>query len=230
MNHMDIKIHNHASVVLAYMDRKILSNLYDETYPKEIWRNRINLIGGAQSQEDKSPRELLYREICEEFSLGKREADVYDSNVSDIIGDGQGAPIIQNFAPKEEIDAVKNSILSKINPYSDFLVSIPAYRKKPQFQILFSVYSWEIPEEILKVIERNINQGKSLVNEGFLTISDLEGISQGTPLTAWGTGLILEDFFKINVPNKDGVSLKKLGFPKDSFKEYREEFYNTTFP
>ena len=227
---MGIKIHNHASVIVAYRGREILSNMYDGTYPKEIWRNRINFIGGGQSQEDKSPRDLLCREIHEEFSLKDREAGAYDQTVSDIVGDGQGAPIIQNFAPKEDIDVIRNNMLDNLRPYSDFLVSIPAYKKKPQFQILFGVYSWEIPEGVFKIAERNINQGKSLVNEGFLTISDLDGIVQGMPLTAWGTGLILEDFFNINVPNKEGVSLKKLGFPKDSFEEYKGEFHNTAFP
>lgn len=221
---MKVKIHNHASVVLVYNENKILSNIYDYTYPKEIWRGRINLLGGGQDRGDISPRLLLEREIREEFTIKPEGLRRYDSNFSDIVGSGSGAPKISKFSSKIDIDLVKNSVLKNLRPYKDFLVSFPCYRDRPAFNVIFSVYISKIPLEVIDCVKKNLKENKSLISEGFLRITNLEELKSGKVLAAWATGKIIEDYFKIKVLDPEGLDVKVLGAPKNSLKEYFEDY------
>lgn len=221
---MKINIHNHASAVLTYNDKEILSNCYDETYPREIYRGRINLLGGGQGKGDISPEYTLKREINEEFSTELEEDRHYDSNFSDVIGEGLGAPHPELFASSNDILSVKEDILLDISPYKDFLISIPQYKKIPGFNVIISYYVSSLKKETIDCVKRNLNQGKSLVSEGFLKISKLEDIFSGNILTAWGSGEIIEDFFRQKVPNPDGMKFKELSKPRETMKDYFEEF------
>ncbi|HPD81649.1 MAG TPA: hypothetical protein PK357_00945 [Candidatus Pacearchaeota archaeon] len=221
---MKTKVHNHASILLAYLDEKVVSNIYDDTYPKEIWRGRINLIGGGQNPGDISPRSLLEREINEEFAISKEEIKEYDKNFKDLVGEGNGAPGIDLFASKKEIDFVNNFLLNNIKPWKDFLITFPPYKSNPSFNIMFSSYFCNLSKEIMDCFYENLSKKKSLVSEGFLKITPLSDISSGKVLTAWATGVVIEDFFNINVPNPEKIFFQKLTVPKSSMRDYFKEY------
>lgn len=221
---MKIPVHNHASVILAYNNQEIVSNVYDSTYPKEIWRGRINLIGGGQSKGDISPKYLLEREIKEEFKIDNSEAGYYDNNFSDIIGSGKGAPKINSFATEKDILLVRDFLLENYKPYNDFLVTFPGYKNKPPFKIIISSYACKLSEKVMNCFRRNISSGKSLVSEGFLKTTNLQDIQSGKILTAWAAGIIIEDFFCKEIPNPEKIIAQKIGLPKSSLEEYFNEY------
>ncbi len=221
---MKIPVHNHASVILAYRGEEIVSNIYDNTYPKEIWRNRINLIGGGQSKGDYSPRYLLKRELEEEFRISKEVTKKYDKNFKDLVGEGKGAPKVSSFASEKEIKYVKNFLLNNSNPWKDFLISLPPYKDRSSFNVMFSSYVCPLSEKVMACFRKNILEGKSLVSEGFLKITSLSELKSGEVLTAWATGFILEDFFNVNIPNPENVISQKLGAPRKSMNDYFKEY------
>ena len=221
---MKTPVHNHASVIIAYNGREILSNVYDNTYPREIWRGRINLIGGGQGKEDTSPFQLLKREIEEEFRIEKEQAKPYDKNFADVVGSGKGAPEVTSFASVEDINLVRAALLKDIKPYCDFLVSLPPYKTKPAFNIIFSAYQVHLSKEAFECARRNLTGGRSLVSEGFLRITDIRELEQGRMLPAWAAGVILSDFYNVNIPNPEGVQCIKLGQPKPSMQDYFKEY------
>jgi hypothetical protein len=221
---MKTSIHNHASVILAYNRDNIVSNIYDNTYPKEIWRGRINLLGGGQSPGDVSPRYLLEREMNEEFRINRGETKKYDKNFSDLVGKGKGAPKIDLFASRAEIKYIKDFLLNNSGPWGDFLIKLPPYKDKPSFNVMFSSYICPLSDYAMNCFKKNIKNGKSLVSEGFLKITNLNDITSGKVLTAWATGIVLEDFFKVNVPNPENLGHQKLSLPKDSMQDYFKEY------
>lgn len=221
---MEQKVHNHASVVLVHSGDKIFSNIYDNTYPKEIYRGRLNLIGGGQSPGEKSPRGLLEREITEEFQKDLEDNGDYDANFAEVIGEGVGAQKASDFAPIGDINFVRKNILSGIKPYNDFFVTIPAYKDKPEFNVIFSTYISEINKDLMNLIQKNLDVGKSLVSEGTLTINPLNDIVSGKELTAWATGHILGDYFNKEIPNPEKVIVRELGVPRKSMEDYFSEF------
>jgi len=64
------KITENSSMLLVQEknSQRFLLSQYDATHPKESYRLRVNLIGGAQEKKDKSPYDTLVRELKEEFS------------------------------------------------------------------------------------------------------------------------------------------------------------------
>jgi hypothetical protein len=221
---MKTEVHNHASVILAYNGKDIVSNIYDNTYPKEIWRGRINLLGGGQSPGDLSPRYLLEREIAEEFRISKEETKEYDENFRDLVGEGKGAPKINSFASKRDINLVRDFLLYNSEPWRDFLITLPPYKNRSSFNVMFSSYVCPLSKKVMNCFRQNIKEGKSLVSEGFLKITSLSDIESGNILTAWATGFVIEDFFNTNIPNPEGVSSQKLTSPKSSMEDYFKEY------
>ena len=108
--------------------------------------------------------------------------------------DGKGAPKVTSFASQEDIDLVKENLL-KATPWQDFLVTLPPYEGIGLINVLFSVYVVELSEEVMKCIERNISENKSLVSEGFLKLTNVNDLVSGETLTAWATGGILSEYF-----------------------------------
>jgi len=221
---MKIQVHNHASVILAYNGKELVSNVYDNTYPKEIWRGRINLMGGGQAQGDISPFYLLEREINEEFRINSEVTKEYDKNFSELVGEGKGAPKINSFASEKDIKLVKDFLLLNSQPYWDFLITMPPYKDRPSFNIMFSSYVCPLSNKIMDCFKKNILEEKSLVSEGFLKVTPLSQIKSGEVLTAWATGMILEDFFNVKIPNPENIISQKLSFPRKSMEEYFNEY------
>jgi len=221
---MLIDVHHHASVIIVYNSDILLSNIYDNTYPRESCRGRINLLGGSQNRSDKSPKDLLERELGEEFRICVEDPGAYDKDYAGTVGAGSGAPKVEKFATQKDIELVKSEILSKACPYQDFLAHIPQFKNLPGHNVMYSVYAAESSPQVLECVQRNLSLERSLVSEGFLRLSHLEELTSGRVLTAWISGLILEDFFKRNMPNPDGFSAERIGMPRPSLQDYFSEF------
>ena len=151
-----IKVFTHAGNVLiqAQETNEILTNVYDSGYPFVTWHNCINFIGGAKGKEDKSPISIITREFEEEFSLGPNEMD---ATLVAAAGSGWSLPKVGKMASKQDIDNVRNSILSQIQPYKDFLVETRGIEKldgnKYDQVALFSVFVSQIPQDIFEIQE-----------------------------------------------------------------------------
>jgi|SRR3989338_3215779 len=219
------KIHHHASVMIipSKKNSEFLLDIYDGTYPKKSYRGKAHLIGGSNCEEDFSPRGLLEREIKEEFSQIQEEMG-FDKNLEDLVGEGSPPKKIENFASKQDIKFIRDAILKNSVPYQDFFVKIPQDGSRPQYDVIYSVYLTNLNSGVFEIIRENLNFGKSIKNEGFPRIININKLKKGNPLTAAATGLIIGYFLKTHLPNPELIVFAPLGKPRDSFSEYLIEF------
>lgn len=221
---MKTSIDRHASVVLVHYKNRLVTNQYDDTYPLEAYRKCINLIGGTPNKDDKSPLETLLRELAEEFRIETEQVKEFDPALVKTLGSGPPAPQVTRFASESDIEQVKESIIRTLVPYRDVILGVPAYPPRPTYKILFHVYAATISEEVVTTVRRNLDQHKSLVSEGFLRLTDLHEVQNGTIGTAWATGPVLGSFFKAKMPNPDGITAEEIGLPRESYNAYESDF------
>jgi|SRR3989344_3506804 len=124
-------IHHHAANLIAESEngKEFLVDIYDNTYPRKCYRGRVNFIGGSHDPADYSPRELLEREVKEEFS-GITSSSGMEGIVADMVGERSCVIKPKKFASKEDIIKIQNSLL-KFEPFKDYLIKMPAIEGKP---------------------------------------------------------------------------------------------------
>lgn len=229
-------VNHHAGNLLIESERtrEVLTNQYDGTFPILLFRNRLNFIGGGKKPDDYSPEYTIRREINEEVSLSENEAP--DSAVAQDAGVKTfETPIIARYASREHIDAFRESLLQTMVPYQDFLMDFSGYKnheKGPKLFFplsVFSVFHSRIPQELFEIARGNLNEGRSLVNDGFLRITSLDELVSGNPLCAWATGRVLDYHFKLEIPNPEGITATPIGMPRDCFKDYLVDFKYARF-
>lgn len=200
-------VDEHSSMLLvrsAQFPEKILIGQYDSTYPKEFYRFRVNLIGGAEDKDDKNPRNTLERELNEEFSYG-----------------GEG------FAPEEFIGYLREEIKKRVKyqaTYESFFLSYPGGPRK-NYSSIDTVYISEIDDRHFKDVANLLDKWLKITKEGNVVIAEMEKIVKGDILTAWDTGKILADIYKKPIPNPDNVFCRKLNIPEIlDYKHSRSHF------
>ena len=106
------------------------------------------------------------------------------------------------------------------------MVKFPSIGGKPSFEITKSYFVSGLDEESFETFRRNLAEGKSLVNGGFLKIASTEGSVSGNPFCAWDTGVIMTDYLNLRHPisNPFSVQLEPIGRPRNSFADYFSEF------
>lgn len=230
------QVNHHAGNLLIESEktREVLTNQYDGTFPILLFRNRLNFMGGGKKPDDYSPEYLVRREINEEVSLTENEAP--DSAVAQDAGVKTfETPTIREYAPESDINAFRESLLQTMVPYQDFLMDFTGYINHAEgptlfFPLLvFSVFHSRIPQELFEIARENINEGRSLVNDGFLRITSLDELVSGNPLCAWATGRVLEYHFNERIPNPEGITATPIGMPRDCFKDYLVDFEYARF-
>ena len=221
-------VNHHAGNILIESENtgEFLCNIYDNTHPIELYRGRLNFLGGGKNKEDISPLKTVKREIYEEFSLSKNKT--FDSATIQDSGKGNyKLPKISKMASLEDIEKVKKSILENIVPYQDFLITLNPIPNGPKIQnpnALFSVFYSKVPKEIFEIIKRNINSNNSLVNDGFLKIVTKKELIFGNPLTSWACGGVFQYHLNEKIPNPEKTKIKPIGKPKKLYSEYLDEF------
>ena|SRR3989344_1797271 len=239
------EVHHHVGVGIIESEetKEFLFGVYDDTFPKIIYQGRINFIGGNHDPGDSSPLNLFQREINEEFKAEVTEQKGIDKNLVELVGEGIGARTIRNFAPEEDIEVIRESILTSSKPFKDYFITVPAINGKLEYNVVYSVFLSKIPQESFEIARKNLYKGKSIKCGGLARISSAEEISkgvilnkEGTPefmlkknvlLAAAGTPVIMQDYLGIPVSNPESIRVEPLDNPRPSFKDYFAEFIYT---
>jgi len=201
-----LKYHPSLLIVQKEKTNELLMSIYDNTYPLITYRNSANLIGGNPSFKDKNPKEVLLREISEELNIDSEN--------------------IKNFAPKEDIKIIRESILSGIIPFSDFFFQVDdILGGRKGYNAIGSVFYSKINNKIFKIVKKNLNQEREITTEGMIGIFNLEQLIKGGKFsTAHLTAPILNEFFKVSIPYPKEIKFSRFSFPKESFENYFKEF------
>ncbi|MBI2045181.1 hypothetical protein HYT23_03920 [Candidatus Pacearchaeota archaeon] len=195
--------HIAVGIIISGLNNEFLFGRYDGTYKKEIYRKRINFLGGNYREEDHSPEGLFRREITEEFSLLTHK---------------EGP-----FASEEEINSIRNEILKKTTPYKDFYITIRD-NVYPKSILISSVFLAKISPDIFELARLNINAGRRIVNEGTACIVNLDEVVSGKFLLVPTAQKIMEEFSQVKIPSLEFTSVDYIGKPRKSFSDYLAEF------
>lgn len=76
------------------------------------------------------------------------------------------------------------------------------------------------------MVKRNLKEGKSLTNEGFLVVKSLDELVAGKPMAQGITGLIIGHAENKTLPYyfKDSFTIAPIGKPRDSYGSYLDTF------
>ena len=103
-----ISLDSHPSVVMAFSPEagRLLMSVYDDTYPRVVYRLSANNIGGNPEQGDICPESVLLNEISEEFDPNHPMEKRF---FKDAI-----------WASDEDIRFIRNGLLGNLVPFQDF--------------------------------------------------------------------------------------------------------------
>lgn len=222
-----IDIHHHVGVTIIQAEnmQEFLMGVYDNTYPHPTYRGRVNLIGGNNSPNDFSPQGLVERELKEEFSTYSAEKE-FDPSIKETIGTGPVPKIGRLIASGRDISLLKNNILSNLVEYQDFLAVMPEMEKRLPYNVLISVFSSIIDQEIFENARKNLNSGREVKVDGHSRITTIEELLKGEPLAVPAIGRVMEKYLNLKdrIPKPEKAGVYSIGFPRDSFKDYFSEF------
>jgi len=220
------KISHHASGVIVEAEKtgELLFSRYDDTYPTKCFRGAVNLIGGNYEKYDKSPLMILIREINQELSSDQRYINDREESLENTMGEWMPPREIRSFADEKYISIIRNEIISNIQPHKDYLCSFPSFEKREGFCSLVSVFISKIKQDVFELARKNINDGKSIKNEGLAAICSLEELKKGGTLCAWAAPCVLSDYKNSMIPNPYNVKINGIGKPRDSMHDYTREF------
>ncbi len=215
-----ITLNHHASTVLAHCPdtHEFLLGQYDPGYPgkNRHWIGRVKLLGGnyfSGKDQDQSPHATLSREIQEEFSGEKAAAGEMSASQE------------HTFATRGDIEVVRTALLS-IQPFQDYFLHQPGPEDKPQTYVVQSVFRAEISREVIECVKENLAKGKSLTNEGFLAVKNLDDLARGNPLAQGITGLVIGHATGTTLPHclTDLFTYAPIGEPRASYEAYSDTF------
>ena len=155
-----VKVHHHASVVVIESEfgGRFLFGGYDKGYPVEVFRDAVNLIGGNHESLDVGPKDILLREIGEEFSVPDGKED--------------------RFAPSELLDNIRQEIVGNLIAVGDYLVTDPPVRPERKInEVIFSFYGARVKDLLMDEAKKYLDAGKRLTTEGFVRVLSKEDIT-----------------------------------------------------
>lgn len=200
---MKQKVRNHASVAVVLSERsgEFLFDRYTDTYRIPVWRGCINLIGGNQSFEDSSPRDIWEREVREEF---------YEPIAMNLIANAK--PYKDFLVTVPEVMEVRNRRIEK----------------RVGLAVVNTVFETFLDQEIFERIRNQLEAGKKIKKEGASVIKSLDDLDHEGIQFASATGLIMKDYLdrldmKVSTAIQ-GVVVTPLGIPKSSLNEYLSDF------
>lgn len=212
----------HPSVTIAYCTEKekLLMAVYDSGYSQVSYRFSANNIGGNPNPKDGNPRNVLIREIREEYNPEHGEKTNFGEAVL--------------WAQKEDISFVRDSLLKGLKPYKDFFVTaiqLPEDPTTKNYHGIYSTFYSEVPKEAIEIVESNLRKCRRLSSEGLTGVFTLEELAKdqvkGGLSTAHGTALVLNDYFDTKIPYPEQLKAESLGTPRNSFGAYLFDFEYT---
>jgi len=191
------KIDHHVGCVIIQSNsgEDFLFSMYDHTYPTICCRYKINFVGGNWEKGDYSPKEILLREIREEF-----------------------------LSCEEDVITIRDSIINNLIPYKDYFVEVPEIGQNLQHNALQSIFLSKIPQVVFENTRKNIKEGRNIINEGLMKICNIDELKSGEVQAAWATGGILGDYLGMTFPVMGGIRTTSLGTPRESMKDYNKDF------
>ncbi len=223
------RVSHHAAVAIIESEnrKEFLFDVYGDNYAILDYHGRINLIGGNHNYDDLSPWDIWKREIEEEFSLEETEEKGENLTIT-----GKKEKSDMEFAPIGKILAVRNEIIKNARPYKDFYFETPSLRmfkdkeiiKLPIGKCIYSVFLSSVNNDLFGEIKTYIREGKAIKQEGQTCIRNIEQLVKGKTLCAAGTGLIMNDYLGVNIPNPDNAKLEYLGKPRNFMQDYLLDF------
>ncbi len=216
------QVSHHSSVVIMHDENqgRFLLGRYDDTYPRTSQRGRVKPVGGNYSprRPTSSPKELLDRELNEEFSIHEKDHSTED--LEHILGASFVGPAKRSlFAPESDIRRLLEIGLSA-EPHQDFIAEFPSLDDRPAFSYVESVFVSTIPIDFMDILEDHLRNGRSIRNEGDTVIVNIGNLLSGKILFAWGSGKMVGHYLGKDIPNPNGVKITPIGLPRASFKEY----------
>lgn len=223
---MDIQ--HHAASALVSSKDSFLFGGYDQTYPLPVFRGTVCVLGG-NARNDSSPVGTLTRELTEEF---QPHLSTETETIGDIIDSSQvkfHSPTYRDqrrFADRSLISELRETILAKMEPKQDFLVSIRGKEmmKSKDLHYINSLYSVEIPHELFTRVVETLDTGHEVRNEGFTRAVSLEELVTGKVRGAWGNGGLLSFVLKQKIPEFNFITVKPLDKPLASYKDYKKTY------
>ena len=191
--------------------------VYDGTYPQVSYRFSANNIGGNPSPQDKSPRNVLLREMGEEYDHNHGEKTKFGETVL--------------WAPREDIKFIQDELTTNATAYMDFLMKAKQFSNDPTTKTytgIYSAFESEISEIAMEVAESNIRRLRRLSPEGLTGVFTLEELTNDPVKrnlsTAHATAPILNSFFNANIPYPPELTAEPIGEVRDSFRDYLCDF------
>lgn len=210
------KINENSSMLILEGEKdsgNLLIAQYDYGFPRPAYRGRINLIGGAEEKGDVSPYDTMVREVIEEINIDP--------------------PKREEFASEKLISELRRQTIANLVHFKDFLSNTLVPPKQGQtkgatYLSIDSVFYSQVGQGLFEDTKEQIQRRKRILTEGNLVAVTLSEIEKGNPLTAWTTGEILEDYFRVEILNPDRVVSVPLKFnsrgewPHERYREFFE--------
>ncbi len=201
-------VDHHASGVIVSDEemRFFMCNGYDSGYPISQFRGTLNLLGGNYAKGDQSPRQIIDRELSEELCSDVNPAEL--------------------FAPREFISSLHNGIASSLMPWSDFFITDPVVKERPNAtrEAIVSCYTATLPGELINAVKGYLDAGKKIVSEGVLSVVSRDDILSGARIFAWVAPEFMTRFLGKEVPNPHGGYAEHIGLPRERLTDYLTDF------
>ena len=211
----------HPSVVIAHcpVRNRLLMAVYDAGYPQVSYRFSANNIGGNPGPRDGNPKNVLLREIHEEYNPNHGEKTEFGETVL--------------WAPSEEIFLVNQALTRQAVPYQDFFVKAVQLPGDPTTKncggAIFSTFYSQVGEDIIEIVESNLRRCRRLSCEGLTGIFSIDELAndpvRGNLSTAHATAPILNHYFNSRIPFPSELRAEPIGQVRDSFSDYLSEFH-----
>jgi len=196
-----VLVEAHPSVAIVYSKSNplnLLMSVYDERYRggKGPYPLAANLIGGNPDirHNDKSPLEVLVREIQEEFNPDFQKQHPHTNQFNQEVV----------WAPAEDIGFIQRHILGSLTPLQDFYVQAQEFGPgTASYSAIYSAFVSGISKQAFDMAKSNLADGKTLTTEGLsgvFTLEQLEQDPRGEFATAHASAPIINYFLNSGIP------------------------------
>jgi len=220
-----VLVEAHPSVAIVYCATNplnLLMAVYDEGYRggKGPYPLAANLIGGNPDikHNDKSPLEVLVREVEEEFDPNFQKQHPHTNQFNQEVV----------WAHPNDIGFIQRHILGNLAPLQDFYVQAQEFGLgTASYSAIYSAFLSGISKHAFDIARSNLANGKTLTTEGLSGIFSLVQLEQDPReefATAHATAPIINYFLNSGIPYPEQIQATPIGEPRNTFQEYLRDF------
>lgn len=222
----ELRVNHHSASTIVFPEGKrdiMILDIYDDSYPPEIFRGNFHFIGGNARKN--GPRQLLAAQFHTEANLLEPPATVgqiIGSTELDVVQDVTG----RLYAPKPLRTTFMASALENAKPYGDFIVDCKGSPiKKKDVRFFVSAYISEVDGGMFDEVAEHLRQGHQITNESLAKPITIDELVNRAIKGAWGHATILGRVLNADLYEHPFLHVSESPIstlPLDSFKEYRE--------